>query len=454
MTCNLLNENWIPVLWVDGKVSRIGIWEALTQAQHIRQIAASNPMDRFALIRFLLAILYWCQGNPPKKTPLKRFPPDYLQKLLDNKNYFCLLGNGKRFFQDHGAKRCQAVTNLIQEIPSGNNFWHFRHSTDNESGLCLACCAIGLLRLPLYSTSGLSGPGEPNMMAGINGVPPIYALPWGRSLFEILLINWVSHQNIGEPSWVLTDFHNESNEVIPLLKGLTLPSRRVLLHDPTEKPAICINCGYTGGPIVLTCEYQTAGKQESENWNDPHVFYLSKGKKRISMRAKDLTKPNLFKMDRPWVDLYERLAERGNSDTWFVVGFATDKAKNIDVWERLLALPAKQKNSSSISQWNEISKNLEDNLKSIVLGKRKQKGNDAKLAVSFASSIRPQVEHLVSMKADKLICGGEKSLKHATGEYKPMLNVIVESLAPGYTTEALDRRRKLNTAIPDVGKTS
>lgn len=65
MNYNLLEEKWIPVLWKDGHSGRVGIVEAFTQAGRIRQIAASNPMDRMAILRFLLALLYWCKGNPP-----------------------------------------------------------------------------------------------------------------------------------------------------------------------------------------------------------------------------------------------------------------------------------------------------------------------------------------------------------------------------------------------------
>ena len=61
---NLLDEPWIPVLYHDGRCARIGIQKALEEAGDIRQIAASNPMDRVALLRFLLAVLYWCRGNP------------------------------------------------------------------------------------------------------------------------------------------------------------------------------------------------------------------------------------------------------------------------------------------------------------------------------------------------------------------------------------------------------
>lgn len=65
MDYNLLKESWIPVLRKDGNSNRVGIREAFEQAGRIRQIAASNPMDRLAILRFLLALLYWCRGNPP-----------------------------------------------------------------------------------------------------------------------------------------------------------------------------------------------------------------------------------------------------------------------------------------------------------------------------------------------------------------------------------------------------
>ncbi len=55
MQYNLLNEEWIPVLYHKGEWKRVGIIKALQEAGQIRQIAASNPMDRVAVLRFLLA---------------------------------------------------------------------------------------------------------------------------------------------------------------------------------------------------------------------------------------------------------------------------------------------------------------------------------------------------------------------------------------------------------------
>jgi len=48
MIYNLLDEKWIPVLYRDGRWDRVGIRKALADAGRIRQIAASNPMDRIA----------------------------------------------------------------------------------------------------------------------------------------------------------------------------------------------------------------------------------------------------------------------------------------------------------------------------------------------------------------------------------------------------------------------
>ncbi len=188
MNYDLLEGQWIPVLWKDGKTNRLGIIDVLTEAGRIRQIASSNPMDRVAVLRFLLALLYWCKGNPPDKIPDDSFPQGWFNKLYANKDCFNLLGNGKRFYQFKpvsGKDEKLSANYLIQEVPTGTNFWHFRHSIDKASGLCPACCATGLLRLPLFATSG--GRGKP---PGINAKPPIYVIPLGSSLAETLLLSW------------------------------------------------------------------------------------------------------------------------------------------------------------------------------------------------------------------------------------------------------------------------
>ncbi len=84
--------------------------QGLAEAGNIRQIAASNPMDNVALLRFLLAVLVWCKGDA--KCALATLghrsagiPDDWLTKLDQNKTAFNLLGDGERFYQDEVIER-------------------------------------------------------------------------------------------------------------------------------------------------------------------------------------------------------------------------------------------------------------------------------------------------------------------------------------------------------------
>lgn len=445
MNYNLLDKEWIPVFYRDGIVKRVGIRKALEDAHMIRQIAASNPMDRVAILRFLLALLYWCKGNPPDGADSfsgNSFPPDWFKKLDGNGNKDCfnLLGGGKRFYQeDCKASRCRAVTDLIQEIPTGNNFWHFRHSTDKKDGLCPACCAIGLLRLPLFSVSGL-----PDLMAGINGAPPIYVVPWGKSLRETLLTNWSSYPTLGEPSWVNPNGPTPDKEV-PLLTGLTLLSRRVRLHDPDGQAGVCIDCGLHETALIRTIEFQTAGYQENDEWNDPHVVYTyTEETKRKALRAEDLTRAGKFRMDRPWPSLLARMVETDRQASLLIVGFATKQAKNIDVWERTIEMPStgsiQETVAERIKKWQEEGQSL---------GKKASRSREH-VENSLVASIRPHVEGKVSVRAGELIAGGEEAWEQAANEYSPMMAAIAKSLSPGFTTSAVQRRKQIAAVKPNM----
>jgi hypothetical protein len=460
ITYNLLDEEWIPALYRNGDWKRVGIRKALEDADRIRQIAASNPMDRVAILRFLLAVLYWCKGNPPEQAEaiaLQSFPPDWFSKLDDNRDCFNLLGDGKRFYQDRTARRQRAATDLLQEIPTGNNFWHFRHSTDKVNALCLPCCMLGLLRLPLFSVSGLAGRSKSDYLkAGINGVPPVYVVPWGMSLLETLAANWAPSEDLGDPSWVQPDVCPTPGEIVPLLTGLTLLSRRVWLDDP-EPSGACVACGAAGTPLIRTCEFQTAGKQENELWTDPHVIY-SDTKPRRTSRAQDLTAAGKFRMDKPWPDLLARIIEtgklscRGKPTSLLIVGFATDNAKNIDVWERTIEVPLdstiRGASASLLARWQKEAFNL--TRATLPRNDKASKRKHAEIPPALAS-IRPHVESRVSAKLRELLAGGDTAWQEAAKEYGPMMDAIAQSLSPGFTTAAVQWRNQIASAIPDMG---
>jgi len=223
-TFNLLEEKWIPVLYVDGKTDRLGIIETLKEAGRIRQIAASNPMDRVALPRFLMAVLLWCKENA--KSSLAELeergadiPGDWLVKLEEHRAAFDLLGDGERFYQDktlpdgllkakqkkwddhqRRAKKkkdpktrptgldhedFRPIGDLLIEFPTETKIAHFSHVRDKEYGLCPACCALGIIRFSTWANAYGGG----CYTAAVNGPAPAYVIKEGRTLQQTFLLN-------------------------------------------------------------------------------------------------------------------------------------------------------------------------------------------------------------------------------------------------------------------------
>jgi hypothetical protein len=449
---NLLEEKWIPVIFKDGAVKRVNILEAFTQASRIREIAASNPMDRVAILRFLLAALYWCQGNPPDdKDSISSFPPDWFSNLDDNRDWFNLLGEGKRFYQCKAKGKKLSANYLIHEVPTGTNSWHFRHSTDNKDGLCRACCAMGLLRLPLFATSG--GRGKP---PGVNQKPPVYVVPVGVSLVETLRLSWrrVSDPDLGTPTWEQPDLSLPKHGNVPLLVGLTSLPRRVWLDNPQEPEANCISCGRKE-PLIRECVFAGIGSTKTEEggegrvWSDPHTI----------PDGEDVVKPSdaLGATDAAagqWAKIAAGILSgekaNGKRNLW-VVGFATVKNdKYLEAMEYEVPLTATlddrqvQESVQAIERWQEEGWKL-------VRKARPRATSRKHLEIPpTVAAIRPHIEAKVSERAAELISGGEEAWEQASRECAPMMSAIAQSLSPGVTTSALRRRRQIEYAKPDM----
>lgn len=477
---NLLEEEWIPVIYNNGERRRVGILKAFEDAEKIRAIAISNPMDRFAVLRFLLSLVYWSAGNPDSSNPpasskdLKKRLDDKLNCDPRLKNRFNLLGEPPRFYQEPGLSRRKTICELIHEIPKGNNFWHFRHSIDGENGLCLPCCALGILRVPVFALSGL-----PNLMAGINGPPPVYVIRLGNSLFHTLLANWQPHQNIGLPAYD-PEYkpENSSAQSIPLLDGLTRPARKIWLHTPT-KNGICFGCGESVEQLIFECDYETAGKQENPVWRDPNVLYdipdpgsvSKKSKKqaptqtRQSLKAPNFFGKSEFTTDRPW----DKLVNFLNSNGWlkphpftkalFVVSFVSDKAKNVDVWEKIIPLPDKQPPAHISDVLNSFQEETKSHYNKIynLLSPRKSgnvqvrdRRNEA-LIKSMLFSIYPHIHrHILSQLNHWLFMDMNELNSFLRNIYAPFMEAVSSAIVPGNTTDAFENRHRLYFTIPDL----
>ncbi len=297
--CNLLVEPWIPVLYTNGKPDRVGIWKALTEAVRIRQIAASNPMDNVALLRLLLALLQWCKPSMSDEErkmleEAEGIPDTWLKKRLGGNErpnvVFDLLNSNGGFFQDQGAGGVRvSVMNLMHDVPSGSKIAHFRHTRDESAGMCLPCCAMGLVRWTCVASAGTAGAGQ-SMTASINGNTPAYSVPEGSNLLTTLLFTWpFDHLVQGDvPVWDAAEEHSP----LGFLKGMTWRTRRILLAPPsgTSKRDLsrgsCSYCGQPTETLVRTILFRPGWKRPSkEPWSeDPHLLQIMR---RNGPRAKE-----------------------------------------------------------------------------------------------------------------------------------------------------------------------
>ena len=466
MNYNLLEEKWIPVLGCDGKMRRVGIKEALTQANRIRQIAASNPMDRVAILRFLLALLYWCKGNPPyniKTTSTKSFPTEWFSKLDENKECFNLLGDGKRFYQycksGSASDKKLSANYLIHETPTGTNMWHFRHSTDKVDGLCRACCAMGLLRLPSFATSAGRGKSP-----GINAKPPFYVIPVGESLETTLSLSWQEVLSpLGTPAWEKPDINLPSKGEVPLLMGLTWLPRRVWLGDPSIE-GCCVSCGRKEH-LIRDCVFAGIGstKTTSRVWRDPHIIHTTNNKGNVTslhagnaLGASDTTAGQWARVVTGLLqrqDISSSGAKISNVHAW-VVGFSTVKNdKYLEAIEWAVPFPC---SPHQIEETIEKAKRWQN--KGFGLIRKFRPPNEKKSSRKHVeippmlAAISPHVEARVSARVGELLAGGDDAWEEAGREYRPMMKIIAKSLSPGFTTSAVERRREITEALPDMRK--
>lgn len=248
---NLLEEKWIPVLYGNGKNDRVGICQALTDAHKIRQIAASNPMDRVALLRFLLAVLMWCKEDA--KSSLAELaeknigiPEIWLSKLKKNKDAFDLLGNGKRFYQDEllKGKESRPIGDLLVEFPGADSVNHMRHVVhDGSYGFCPACCVMGILRLSVWAPANRYYP------ASINPGSAAYAFIDRKNLFQTLCANLPeTNPQADQAPWLGNKQPNSPDAVA----RLAWRPRKLWLNVESKNDH-CANCGSFGELITSLC---------------------------------------------------------------------------------------------------------------------------------------------------------------------------------------------------------
>jgi CRISPR system Cascade subunit CasA len=290
---NLWSVPWITLERPDGTLAQASIEETLLCADQFRAIYDPSPLVVVGIHRLLTAVLQdaldpqqpsdlrqlWETGQFPG-TQIHRFGRQYAHR-------FDLFSEDEPFLQSGDlpsdwsarASGLKAAAYLLPEFPAGTEITHYRHGSAMGNLFCAACAARGLVSIPSFATSGGAG-----IKPSINGVPPIYILPGGDTLFEHLAASlviphyqpqaasvtedavWWKHDSIVE--------HKAIVHEVGYLHSLTFPARRVRLHpEPIGGP--CSRCGRESIWGVRTMVFQMGESRpkDAPYWFDPFAAY-------------------------------------------------------------------------------------------------------------------------------------------------------------------------------------
>lgn len=213
---SLITEPWIPVIRIDNSVGRMNLIEIFANADSVRQISGEVPTMRFALLRFLQAIIRGAIDGPEDFKEWNQVSQSwhlvvqavegYLEEYKDR---FDLFDERRPFYQVAGLTTSKGefspVSKLICDVPANAPFFTSRINKGVES-LSFAEAACWLIHAQAFQESGIrSGaigdprvkdgrgyPIGPGWCASIGGV-----LLEGGTLQEELLLNLVAPQVVG-----------------------------------------------------------------------------------------------------------------------------------------------------------------------------------------------------------------------------------------------------------------
>lgn len=190
---NLIDEPWIPVRWLNGRLCELGIRDALLQADRIAEIQDTSPLVVAALHRFLLALLYRALEGPTDTQQAKAWfkqgwPEGKIEAYLEKwRERFWLFDPRYPFAQIPGfePRIWRAWTVLAAEHNADNAKVLFDHVDVNRAGAITPAQAIRwLLATQTFSVS--CGKSELSHTGTAPSATAVMALPLGHNLFDTL----------------------------------------------------------------------------------------------------------------------------------------------------------------------------------------------------------------------------------------------------------------------------
>ncbi|MEZ4714432.1 MAG: type I-E CRISPR-associated protein Cse1/CasA [Caldilineaceae bacterium] len=291
---NLWTSPWITVENADGGLTTVSIETVLVNAHEFLAIYDPSPLVVVGIHRLLTAILQDKLAPQHERDLAKlwesgQFPRELIHEFGNEYGHrFDLFSLEEPFLQSadlplqwtKGEKpEPKSVATLFPEMPSGTMVTHYQHGSEDEFILCPSCITKGLLMIPPFVTSG--GPG---LKPSINGVPPIYVLPGGTTLFESIVASLLlptyqpEVRDIQNDSvwWKRKAFVNEKNEStqVGYTHSLLYPARRIRLH-PQQTKNNCSKCGQLCEIGIRTMIFRMGESRPKDApfWFDPFAAY-------------------------------------------------------------------------------------------------------------------------------------------------------------------------------------
>ncbi|MFC4564842.1 type I-E CRISPR-associated protein Cse1/CasA [Nocardiopsis mangrovi] len=271
-SCNLLSEQWLPVVTVDGESELLSLGDVFRHARGLRCLQGEAPIVTAALYRLLLAFLHRVHEGPATEGEWAELWRNGVDTgRLDayeaaHRDEFWLLGGERPFFQcpELADVPPKPATHLLLYRAKGNNTTLFDHATDEERpDLPADAAARWLVTVQAFDTGGTKTPYRPggtkSSKAGLGNYFGTVLLE-GATLWETLLLNAVVYDPPGgrplatttpgdRAIWEREHPPGPAPVASAFPQGwvdlLTWPSRRILLHSKEKDGRV-----YVDGAVV------------------------------------------------------------------------------------------------------------------------------------------------------------------------------------------------------------
>jgi len=226
---NLIDEQWIPVRFLDGARGALGIKDTLRRSKEIAAVEDPSPLVVAAVHRFLLAVLYRALDGPTDPNEAKTLfrdgiPEEKIDSYLERfRNRFWLFDEKYPFGQipTFEPKTLRAWTVLAAEHNADNAKVLFDHVDVAAPGsISAAAAARWLLATQAFSVS--CGKSELSHTGTAPSATAVMVLPLGRDLQDTLLLSLVP-QNRMVAAVDLPLWEREPETVAQLKAGIERP---------------------------------------------------------------------------------------------------------------------------------------------------------------------------------------------------------------------------------------